>query len=333
MKSLLETTFRSKAENKEAEISALKFISIGLACQALCLLDASGVLKVLKEKGIFHEEEINTFNNPHLMKAAFLTITEADVVTLDHEGYRLTRLGYDLINHIGILTVPLLGYRKLFANQLQILKDPSSATHKDIDFPALALASSDFGIMDLDPLLLEIFVNLRPRGTICDLGCGSGEKLRKICKVTNVPGLGIDQSWQVIKKNKKQNADSPKIEMIQGNITELENIWEDVEMALMCFVCHDITSFEQCSQVLKSLCSTFPRLRYLVLADIVSPSKKDSTIMPGFDYVHGLQGITTRTYEETIETFKSAEYNVFQEFKVPNMPNTFIWVLQPLNKK
>ncbi|MDP1608386.1 MAG: methyltransferase domain-containing protein [Chlamydiales bacterium] len=335
MKSLFETSI-PQANTKKAEVnmpSAMEFIAIGLASQALCLLDASGVLKALKEKEIFYKRQIDNFNNSHLMKAAFLTLVETKVLLSDHEGYKLTRLGHDLVDHIGILTVPLLGYRKLFANQLQILKDPSSTSHKDIDFSALALASNDFGLMDLDPLLLEIFIKLRPKGTICDLGCGSGEKLRKICKATGVPGLGIDQSEQVIKKSRNQTEHFPKIEMITGNITKLENVWEDVELALMCFVCHDIVSFEQCAQVLKSLYVTFPRLRYLVLADIVSPSEKVPTIMPGFDYVHGLQGITTRNYEETLEVFKLANFNVFNEFKVPNMPNTFIWILQPLNNK
>jgi hypothetical protein len=335
MKSLSDATIPPASTKKvEADmLSAMEFIAIGLASQALCLLDASGVLKTLKEKEVFYKHQINTFNNHYLMKAAFLTLVETKVLSVDHQAYKLTKLGRDLVDHIGILTVPLLGYRKLFANQLQILRDSSSTHHKDIDFSALALASNDFGLMDLDPLLLEIFVKLRPRGTICDLGCGSGEKLKKICKATGVPGLGIDQNEQVIKKNKKQMEYFPKIEMIKGNITELENVWEDVELALMCFVCHDIVSFEQCGQVLKSLYKTFPRLRYLVLVDIVSPSEKVPTIMPGFDYVHGLQGITTRTYEETLEVFKLANFNIFNEVKVPNMPNTFIWILQPLNNK
>jgi hypothetical protein len=66
-----------------------------------------------------------------------------------------------------------------------------------------------------------------------------------------------------------------------------------------------------------------------VVVDIVSLSEKIPTIMPGFDYVHGLQGITPRNYEETLEIFERSGYRVFQEFSVPNMPNTFIWILMP----
>lgn len=50
--------------------------------------------------------------------------------------------------------------------------------------------------------------------------------------------------------------------------------------------------------------------------------------MPGFDYVHGLQGITPRSYEETIETFIKADFKILKELAVPNMPNTFIWVVK-----
>ncbi len=65
-------------------------------------------------------------------------------------------------------------------------------------------------------------------------------------------------------------------------------------------------------------------MKCLVVVDIVSYSKKIPAIMPGFDYVHGLQGFAPRTYEENIEIFKEAQYDVLQEINAPNMPNTFM---------
>jgi len=70
-------------------------------------------------------------------------------------------------------------------------------------------------------------------------------------------------------------------------------------------------------------------MQYLLVIDIVSPSETLTSIMPGFDYVHGLQGLTPRNYEETIETFKKAKYEILEELEIKNMPNTFIWILEP----
>ena len=78
-------------------------------------------------------------------------------------------------------------------SQFQLFKNPS-IKDSDIDFGALALASIDFGINNLDPLILDVFRAIKPKGTICDLGCGTGERLVQICKTLNSPGLGIEKS-------------------------------------------------------------------------------------------------------------------------------------------
>ena len=93
-------------------------------------------------------------------------------------------------------------------------------------------------------------------------------------------------------------------------------------------VYHDI-SFERCIEFLESIHKHFPRLRCLIVIDIVSISENLPSIMPGFDYVHGLQGFTPRNYEETLKTFANANFEVLREMPIPNMPNTFIWVLKP----
>jgi hypothetical protein len=81
--------------------------------------------------------------------------------------------------------------------------------------------------------------------------------------------------------------------------------------------------------MLASLQSNFPNMRFLIIVDIVSHSKMVPTIMPGFDYVHGLQGFVPRSYEQTHDVFKSSHYEIFDEIAVSNMPNTFIWSLKP----
>lgn len=312
----------------ELEITAIEFASIGIACHALSLIDHAGILKELQQMGSFTESQVLEFNNIHLVKAALTTLVGAKVLHLKDHTYFLSKLGKRLAENIGLITVPLNGYRKLFSKQFQLLRNPA-IKNSDIDFGALALASIDFGTKDLDPLILDLFKAIKPKGTICDLGCGTGERLVQICKILNSPGLGIEKSDQAINQGKKYTKNCPKLEIIKRDITDLKDVWEDVEIVTMSFVCHDISSSSVCSQMLRSFQKNFPRMQCLILVDIVSFSEKVPTIMPGFDYVHGLQGIMPRTYEETIEVFEKANYAISQEIAVPNMPNTLIWILRP----
>ena len=95
------------------------------------------------------------------------------------------------------------------------------------------------------------------------------------------------------------------------------------------FVFHDINPITKSVKFLKSIHEHFPRMRCLIVIDIVSLSESFPTMLPGFDYVHGLQGITPRSYEETLEAFEKAHFKIIDEVSVPNMPNTFLWVVKP----
>ncbi|NGX32588.1 MAG: hypothetical protein K1060chlam4_00637 [Candidatus Anoxychlamydiales bacterium] len=320
---------KSFKQENELEKASMKFLSYGIACQAICLIEHASILKILLNKGKFRENQIKNFKNPSLIKTAFISLIGAKIISYKDNNYFLTKFGKYIAKKIGFITIPFVGYRKLISKQSELLDNPESFKFSDIDFPAIALSSIDFGVDNLDPLLIKIFKVIKPRGTICDLGCGTGEKLVKICQVTNSPGLGIEQSKGVIKESQKFIKNYPEIEIVKGSITALKGVWEDVTVALISFVCHDIKSKNKCSKILYSYQKHFPRMKCLIVVDIVSLSKKVPTIMPGFDYVHGLQGLTPRTYEETIETFEKARYDVLQEISVPNMSNTFIWILKP----
>ena len=313
----------------DLEEDSLNFINSGLACHALTLLEAAGILKILIDKESFPDEEIQAFNNPALLTAAFMTLKKTKLLKETTEGYQLTKLGKSIAKKIGYLTFPLIGYRKLFSKQFELLNDPKSFKESDIDFSSVAFSSISFGEEHLDPLLIKIFLSLNPKGTICDLGCGTCEKLAKICKATNSPGLGIDHDKKVIKLSKKYTKKFSNIEAIQGKIEQLDGIWEDVAVILLSQIFHDLIPKLHAIEVLASYKKHFPRLNWVVIADIVSPSNSVPTILPGFDYVHGLQGFISRTYEENYEVFEKAGYTVMKEYPVPNMPNFFIWILFP----
>ncbi|MGI0021785.1 MAG: methyltransferase domain-containing protein [Nitrososphaeraceae archaeon] len=317
-----------KKKSELVNISHLTFTVIGLACHAICLIERAGILKILKNHGDFRRSQLKSYRNPHLVKAALATLVGAKVLLLKDGIYALTDLGESLARNMGTIMIPFIGYRKLLVKQFELLQHPRAWKEFDIDYPAIALASIEFGLSNLDPVLMDVFKSLKPKGTICDLGCGTGEKLVKICKALGVNGLGIEKSSQVIKKSKKFTRSCSQVEIIKGDIFNLRGVWEDIEIAMISQVYHDIHPLNRCVKFLNSLSDHFPRLRCLIVADIVSLSESLPSIMPGFDYVHGLQGVTPRSYEETIETFTKAGFNVFKEVAIPNMPNTFIWVIK-----
>jgi len=326
---LKKSTSKLKIKIDPLEALSMDFISAGIACQALCLLDTSGILKKIIDKGSLKKTSLKKFKNSHLIKSILVTLVGANILFSNDTHYFFTDLGYYVAKKIGFITLPLEGYKKLIAKQTQLLHDPKSYKNTDIDFSKIAQASIQFGEENLDPLLLDIFRSLKPKGTICDLGCGTGEKLVKICKKTHSSGLGIEQNRHVIKESKKYTKNSPQVDIIRGSIDSLKGVWEDVTVAMISFVFHDIPSKKECSKMINSYLTHFPRLHHLIVVDIVSPSPQVPTNLPGFDYVHGLQGFSPRNYEETLDTFIKGQYNIDQEIVVPNMPNTFIWILSP----
>ena len=226
--------------------------------------------------------------------------------------------------------MPIVGYRDLFAKQFKLASNPKDWNHEDIDTVSIANSSVNFGLGKVDQEIFDILQHVNPIGTICDLGCGNGEKLISICDKFGSSGFGIDICKEAFAKIKDSISSKDRIEFIQSDITKLNGIWEDVDVALMNMVFHDIYPSSKAVEFLKSLRSHFPRLRCLLIVDIVTVSDAVSTILPGFDYVHGLQGIVPRSYDEMIETFRQSGYQVIKETKIKNIPNMFIWALSPV---
>lgn len=319
-----------KKTEQEPNLEYFEFLSKALSCHALCLLDELEIIEDLVQYGYFSKNQILESRNPSLLQAAFVTLINSGILSRDSENFQLTTLGEKVLKGIGSVTLPLKGYRGLFAKQFELLKNPSAWDESDIDYSAIANASTKFGIGDLDAFIVALFQKLSPKGTLCDLGSGIGEKLVKICDLLEINGLGIEQCPKVVKKGREHFHNKANIELLSGDVTKLEGVWEDVDTALMSQVYHDIPT-QNCQTFFNDLPKHFPRLAYLVIVDIVSISEGSDSIMPGFDYVHGLQGVIPRSREETLETFKNIPFRIIEELSVPNMPNTYAWVLQRIS--
>jgi hypothetical protein len=307
---------------------SLSFIASGIACHALNLIDRAGILQTIQNQGSFDVRALNDskfFKHPAAIKAALLSLANAGVMEKEGNTYSLTSLGQNLCNRIGLIRMLYDGYGELMAHSSNIALGKVKKPEHFMNHKAIAEASIQFG-EELDHQLIDVVQKLRPKGTICDLGCGTGDKLLKICNATGKPGLGIDIDDDAFTTAKEL---SSSISLEKGDVTALEGIWEDIDIVLQTFVTHDFNPEEKCISSLASYKKNFPHMKYLIVVDIVAPDDRSSTFMPGYDYVHGLLGIEIRSFEKTTSLFTRAGYEVFKELPVASLPNTFIWVLKP----
>ena len=314
---------------KNQEMNCFDFVSLGLSCHGMCLIEKAGILKKLLSSEFEVRESIfEEFKNPHLLKAIFFTLVNSNILSFKQGIYSLTTFGRSLAKNIGAILLPFMGYRKLLVQQSEILDNPDLFNESDIDFPVVANASIDFGQQEFDSILFPLLkYMLCSKSKICDLGCGSGDKLRRISNEFGCHGLGIEKDSEVVLDTQNKLPKDSKIEIIEGDILDLIGVWEDIKVVMVNFVYHDFSRDKSIS-FLNKLSKHFPRMKYLIITDIVSFSEEKPSILPGFDYVHGLQGISPKNYHEMIETFDGSNFSLDQEITIPNMPNTFIWVLK-----
>ena len=238
-------------------------------------------------------------------------------------------MGHALSEYSGLITMLFDGYGHLMAEQKKIAKNQIKEPFKLMRIDSITESSIHFGKNTVDPLIAKVFERIKIQGTICDLGCGLGTRLAWLCKTTGNPGLGFENDEETVQSSRKKFKKEKLISFEKGDIAKLEGIWEDVTVVMQYFVFHDFVKRTECVSILNSYLQNFPNLKCFIYVDIVAPSDAKNQIMPGYDYVHGLLGISTPTYEETIELFAQSNYFVMEEIIVPDLPNTFAWLLCP----
>ena len=311
--------------------AALDFVSTGVGCFAFTLLQRSGVLNLLIEKGVFSEVDLDNqkkFKRPIAIKAALLSLCLCKALIKHDNQYYLSSFGQQLANHIGLITMVFEGYGELMAKGALIASDKIADPEKCLNGESIALSSIQFGEKAVDPLVIDVVKKLKLKGTICDLGCGSADRLLKLCKATSLPGLGLDANSEAVKIAKKLTESNPSISIQKADAANLDGIWEDVQVLMQCFMTHDIFPDEQFVRSLSSYRKNFPNMKYFIVIDIVAPEEDLASHMPGYDYVHGLLGIETRKHARFASLFAKSGYKIHEEFPI-GMPNTYLWVLSP----
>ena len=330
MHDLGEKFLKTKKLNP-AKKRALNFITAGIGCNCLVTLFETGILDILLNKLYLSDLEINKNKHSACIKSALLTLEKCQVVKLYSKKYfKITKFGRALSEYLGLITMLFDGYGDLMAKQSKIVNKKIRNPEKLINGPSVSKSAVLLSQNLIDPILLNEIKNVNFAGTICDLGCGYARMLTKACEVTGNSGLGFDSEYIVIEQIKKKLGDKQSsISVELGDISNLIGTWDHVDVLMQCHVFHDFNPMENAVNILRSYLSNFPNLKYFFFIDTVSPSEKNNNILPGFDYIHGLQGMLMRTYDETLILFNLSNYEIFKEIPIPDMPNTFMWILIP----
>jgi hypothetical protein len=320
----------AQSKNSETQL-AFDFVSAGVGCFALTLIESVGIVSSLIDNEFFDEEELSNrkkYKKPAAIKAALLSLCVCKVLSKSKGQYFFTALGKQLAKHIGLVTMIYDGYGKLMATGVSIALGKVSRPEKYINFASIALSSIQFGEEKVDPIVSEVVKKIKMKGTICDLGCGTAYRLLKLCQETSLPGLGLDADEAVVKIAKSKTEKYPCINIEKADVANLEGIWEDVQILMQSFMTHDIFPDVKLVESLRSYRKNFPNLQYFLIIDIVAPEDNFDSHMPAYDYVHGLIGIETRRYDRFTSLFEKAGYEIFNEVPI-DLPNTYLWVLRP----
>lgn len=321
---------------KMLKSEAIQFINIGVACNCLVLLKEMRLLDfMLNGNSIDHTMLIDPEFCPNYTAAyaALVTLEKTKLIERSFGRFCLTDLGYALSEYIGLINILFDGYGQLMASQKKIAKNQIKKSSRLIRFDSILKSSIHFGQHTIDPLAIKLLEHLKVKGTLCDLACGLGTRLTWLCKMSKNPGLGFESNSKAVETAKKKFQKEKNLSFEKAEHVRLEGVWEDVTVAMQYCVFHNFIKQRECAPILNSYLDNFPNLKYFIYVDIVAPSHTKNQMMPGYDYIHGLLGITTPTYEDMMHLFEQSKYAILEEIPIPDLPNTFVWLLCPKHMK
>lgn len=318
---------KTSARKSEA---GLDLVAQGMACHCIAMLQRIGILDVLAVKGSIGDTDILRFANPLAIRSAITTLTQSGVMSAVNGTYSLTDLGKDILQHTGLISMLFDGYAGLYTHQSQLALNEAGEMPNLPDGRAIARAASLLSREFIEPLVVPMVQSLGVRGSVCDLGCGHGQMLGEICSAAGTSGIGFEICSEVVEAARSRFAGQP-VEIEQGDVTNLNGVWEDVSVLIQCHVFHDLIAKPKCTDLLSSFRTTFPNHRYFFYIDTVAATPGDSaSALPGFDYVHGLLGVKPASYEETTSMFRKSGYMIERETPIKGLPNTILWVLRKM---
>ncbi|EIF8947217.1 class I SAM-dependent methyltransferase [Vibrio cholerae] len=301
-----------------------------ITSQALLLADHLDFFSHFNNTEICEEKDIRIHYSdyPAAIDAVLNALHIGGVISRDNKKCQLLVKLDEIKNKLPFFRLWFFAYRELLSQQIEVV----DSRKKEIPYDGASVAkySAQIGSIYVDPYLDSILEELSLTGKICDMGCGAGVRLLRICKKNRLQGLGMDIDFDAIEvalKNKKLTNNND-VDFICQDITKIKTGSPDIEAMLFTFFTHHI----QCDDILASMLQEykdyFINLKYIIIFDTVSDSNnlsEDKIFSSGFDYIHRIQGLIPRTREDYYNVFDKAELAVEKEISLP-VDNSFIWV-------
>jgi Methyltransferase domain len=314
------------APSPEFLTKSIEFVASGVACHCLAMLNRTGALQQIRDTGLLSEQFIESLPNPICIRSAIVTLIGCDIIRKSTDGYRLTTFGAAVVNQIGMIDMFFGAYSDLVARGPEIAMGGCSNQYSPN--PSVASAAKTISMQSIESAVIKELKRFRPLKGICDLGCGLGHLLSTVCLEFDCVGLGFEISQTVVNQAQEELRNCPKINVAVGDIRHLSGQWPNIDVLMQCHVFHDFVNTPDFANLIDSYKLFFPNHKYFIYIDTVSPSASCPSIFPGFDYVHGLMGILTPTYEETITAMRKQGYSIRSQQPIVGMPSTFLWIFE-----
>lgn len=306
----------------------------GMCCNALLVANSVGLLSLLEKRSVEEEElyDNELYPDSIAVKGALQVLLYGRIVEKKNKAYCLSSVGKKVVKELDVYIHWFEAYRKLLAKSIDIANSRDRANvATDFSLEEVVYSASLLKNRYVVPVLKDVIGDLKPKGTLCDLGCGSGETLVKLCDSFQIDGIGFDKSLDIVKfanRNVAMNA-STSIHVYYMDYLQMKGVYPDVDLVICDFFTHHIASDETCLEVLQSFKQVFPNSRYMIFMDTVTPEDGElspESFAPAFDYIHRLQRLETRGFSSLFHILQRTGYHSVKHIKL-DVPYSYLWVL------
>ncbi|KZN58170.1 hypothetical protein N473_05360 [Pseudoalteromonas luteoviolacea CPMOR-1] len=299
----------------------------------------SKALMLAEHIGLFEHLDDNDRVSEHLLKEVYKdkgsyldailnSLCEGGIFSAQQEQYQLLVSREKIKKKVPIFKLWLYAYRDLLSEQERMFD--GELDRIPYDGGSVAKHSAEIGSSFIDKQLDQVVAELDLTGTLCDMGCGAGLRLIKLCRNFGLKGIGMDMDANAVALANQNLAKSgvDGVEFKQQDITKIEGQHEDIEAIMFTFFTHHIEPNERLERLLSNYREIFPNLKYIVIFDTVTgekPNEINNIFSKGFDYIHRLQGLIPRTRADYMSIFDNSRLSITKEIPLA-VDNSYVWI-------
>jgi hypothetical protein len=273
-----------------------------------------------------------------VFEAAMTLLGDAQLVNYSAGRYKLTELGIEVVAQHGFFVWAIGGYSDFFTRLGSMLSG---------DLPALqrneALVARGSGLIDRALLRDQVaqYILGLGIGYIADLGCGDATRLCDLAmRDGQLKGVGVELSPAAVvlaREQIAQNGLTNRLSVVQGDCLDMiqHPLSQHIDCVLSFFLLHDLLFAKggRFSLIEDILLTNFPNADIFIFADTARVNEFQSDTYPppvfirGFELVHAMMGIPTRTLHQYKEALRSERLKLVEVVDLA-VPSSYLFVLR-----